>query len=59
VLLTTRGGFENLAHEVAKAFGLAGARMVVIEHPLGGVTEEVVLRRANAIVDDVLRLWTT
>jgi hypothetical protein len=33
--------------------------MVVIEHPLGGITEEVVLRRANAVVDDVLRLWTT
>ncbi len=45
--------------QVASAFGLPHARVVVVDHPLGGVEEDVIIGRAHAIVEDVLRLWTT
>lgn len=57
--MTTRGGFENLTRQVALAFGLPQARIVVIEHPLGGIEENLVLSRAQGMVEEVLRLWTT
>ena len=59
MVLTTKGGFHNLTIQVATAFGLPDARMVVVEHPLGGVEEEVIVGRAHTIVEEVLRLWTT
>jgi hypothetical protein len=59
VVLTTKGGFHNLTIQVANAFGLPDARMVVVDHPLGGVEEEVIIGRAHTIVEEVLRLWTT
>jgi septum formation inhibitor-activating ATPase MinD len=59
VVLTTRGGFHNLTMQVASAFGLSHPRVVVVDHPLGGVEEDVIIGRAHAIVEDVLRLWTT
>ena len=48
--------FAVLAHEVANAFGLPEARVAVVEHPLGGVAEEAVVRRADAAIDVVLAL---
>jgi hypothetical protein len=59
VVLTTKGGFHNLTIQVATAFGLPDARMVVVDHPLGGVEEEVIVSRAHTIIEEVLRLWTT
>jgi hypothetical protein len=44
---------------VAAAIGLPEARMVVIEHPLGGIEEPAVLARAQSVVEDVLKLWTS
>ncbi len=58
-MLTTRGGFHNLTVQVATAFGLPDARIVVVDHPLGGIEEEAVMARAQGIVEEVLRLWTT
>ena len=58
MLVTTTGGFHNLSQQVAAAFGLPQARMVVVEHPLGGVEEPGILARAESVVEDVLRLWT-
>jgi hypothetical protein len=57
--VTTEGGFHHLSTEVAAAIGLPQARMVVVEHPLGGVEEPAVLARAQSVVEDVLRLWTS
>lgn len=59
MVVTTRGGFHNLTMQCAAAFGLPEARMVVVDHPLGGIEEEAVLARAQTIVEEVLRLWTT
>ena len=59
MVLTTRGGFHNLTVQVATAFGLPDARIVVVDHPLGGIEEDAVMERAQGIVEEVLRLWTT
>ena len=59
VLVTTTGGFHNLTLQCAAAIGLPEARVVVIEHPLGGIEDEAVLTRADGIVEEVLRLWTS
>ena len=45
--------------QVANALGVPDARMVVIEHPLGGIDEPAVLARAATIVEQVLERWTT
>ena len=57
--MTTEGGFHHLSRHVAADIGLPQARMVVVEHPLGGIEEPAVLARAQCIVEDVLRLWTS
>ena len=59
VVVTTRGGFHNLTLQCAAALGLPAPRVVVVDHPLGGIEEAAVLERARSIVEDVLRLWTT
>ena len=38
--------FERLARQAATAYDLPQARIVVIEHPIGGVPDDVVLARA-------------
>jgi hypothetical protein len=58
-VVVTTTGFRNLTVQCALAFGLPEARIVTVEHPLGGIEEAAVLRRAHGIVEDVLRLWTT
>jgi hypothetical protein len=57
--VTTEGGFHHLSLHAAADIGLPEARMVVIAHPLGGIEEPAVLARAEGIVEDVLRLWTS
>jgi hypothetical protein len=47
-----------LTQQCAAAFGLPEARVVAVDHPLGGIQEDAVLARAETIVEDVLRLWT-
>ncbi|MGE0877948.1 MAG: hypothetical protein AB7L13_13075 [Acidimicrobiia bacterium] len=56
-VVVTTTGFLELTNACASAFGLPDARIVVIEHPLGGIEEPAVLARAATIVEDVLRLW--
>jgi hypothetical protein len=58
-VVVTTTGFHNLTVQVAHALGLPEARIVVIEHPLGGIEQPAVLSRASTITEEVLRLWTT
>ncbi|HET6873928.1 MAG TPA: hypothetical protein VFH70_04075 [Acidimicrobiales bacterium] len=44
---------------MATAFGLPDARMVVVDHPLGGVEEDIIVARGLSIVEEILRLWTS
>jgi hypothetical protein len=46
--------FEALAHEAAKAQGIAGARIATVAHPIGGIGAELLLAKAESLVDDVL-----
>ena len=50
--------FEGLASEAAAQSGLPDARIVSVEHPIGGVSKELLTERADRIVDDVLVLLT-
>ena len=56
VVATTH--FELLTRTIASSFGLAEARTAVIEHPLGGTAEDLLIARADAIVDRVIELVT-
>jgi hypothetical protein len=56
VIATT--AFEALARTVASRAHLPDARIAVIEHPLGGISDDEVLARAAAVVDDVIELFT-
>ena len=47
--------FVNIAHHSGTRLGLPEPRMAVIEHPLGGLSEEAVRARAATAVDAVLR----
>jgi len=55
-LLVVTEPFVPLARYESERRGLPDTRMVVIEHPLGGIAAEEVLRRAAAVRDDVLAL---
>jgi len=48
--------FVPLARYEAERRGMPDARMVVIEHPLGGIAADEVLRRADAVRALVLAL---
>ena len=51
--------FEVLARTVASRAHLPDAPIAVIEHPLGAITHAEVVARADAVVDDVIALFTT
>ena len=55
VLLAT-SRFADFARESAIGYGLPNARIVVVEHPLGGVAEPLIAARAAAAVDAVIHL---
>ena len=46
--------FLNSAAVHARTFGREGFRPVGIPHPLGGLTPEVVTKRAASIVDEII-----
>jgi hypothetical protein len=50
--------FERLTTQVAASFGFPDARIAVVDHPLGGTSEEVVVQWADASVEAVLGLFT-
>ncbi|MFO7591631.1 MAG: hypothetical protein R6X23_12160 [Acidimicrobiia bacterium] len=51
--------FRDLTGQVAASLGQPDARVVEVEHPLGGTDEATVLAWADAAVDATLRLLTT
>ncbi|MDG2308887.1 MAG: hypothetical protein P8R42_30255 [Candidatus Binatia bacterium] len=55
VLLATEP-FVPLALQQSESYGLRGARLAVIGHPLGAISPAEVEARADAVIDDVLRL---
>jgi hypothetical protein len=56
VLTTTE--FVNLSNRVVANFGMSGARVLVVSHPLGGTDEATILSWADAAVDRALALLT-
>jgi hypothetical protein len=56
-VVVTTTAFEVLTRAVAERSRLPDARIAVIEHPLGGITDDDVRARAHAVVDDVVALF--
>jgi hypothetical protein len=55
VVATTE--FESLAREEARAQALPDARIAVVPHPIGGVSDDALRARADAVVDEVMDLF--
>jgi hypothetical protein len=51
--------FEGLAREAAAQSGVSDARIVTVEHPIGGIPKERLTERADRIVDAVLLRLTS
>jgi hypothetical protein len=50
--------FETLARIEAKNRGIADLPLALIPHPLGGIPEEEVVRKADLVIDTVVRAVT-
>ncbi len=57
-VVVATSSFSALAHQVAETYGMPHARVVVVEHPLGGISPDDVLARADAAVESVIGLVT-
>ena len=53
-MLITTEKFLDLARQSAVQSGLHEARIVAVEHPIGGVSKEVLARRGDAAIEDVM-----
>jgi hypothetical protein len=56
VVTTTQ--FVDLTNRIAANFGLPDARVIVVDHPLGGTDEASIIRRADAAVEQAVALLT-
>ena len=46
--------FEFLARSTAAGLGMPDLRLVVVSHPIGGISPEEVIGKADNIIDDVI-----
>jgi hypothetical protein len=58
-VLVTTTEFKHLTMQVLKALGLPQARVVTVQHPLGGIAPDAARARSGLIVEETLRLWTS
>ena len=49
--------FADLARHSAVEAGLPNARIVILDHPIGGVASEELGRRAEQAVDEIMSRW--
>ena len=57
-MLVATGALSDLATQTANDLGLPDLRVVSVAHPIGGVEPDEIRRRADGVVDEVLRLLT-
>ena len=50
--------FARLARQEAEAQGVPGARVAVVPHPMGGTKRSMLESRADAVVDQIIGLFT-
>jgi hypothetical protein len=50
--------FEQLARLEAKNRGMADLPLALIPHPLGGIREEEVIKKADLVIETVLKAVT-
>ena len=46
--------FSELARQSAEQSGLSDPRIVVVAHPIGGISKDELRRRADAATEDVM-----
>lgn len=57
VVIATKA-FADLARQVADTYGMPQARIVVVDHPLGGIDADAVAARVDQAVEPVIGLIT-
>ena len=50
--------FEQLAKLEAKNRGMADLPLALVPHPLGGIPEDEAIKKADLVIDDVLKALT-
>lgn len=50
--------FEAMARRAAKGFGLPGARLVVVQHPIGGEPDSMLRTMARGAVEEAMNCFT-
>ena len=58
-MVVTTTAFLDLTNQVVWSFDLPTARIASVQHPLGGISEADVYGRAQSMVEDIVRLFTT
>jgi hypothetical protein len=56
--LITTNEFSGLAREAARSQGLPATRIVVVDHPIGGIDNDALRRRGETATDRMLSLLT-
>ncbi len=56
--MVTTTKFRTLTDQVAASLGQPDARIIEVDHPLGGTDESIVEDWADAAVEEALRLLT-
>lgn len=57
-VVVTTSAFEALTREVARSLGFAALRIAVVDHPLGGISDDDVAARADRLIDPLVSLLT-
>jgi hypothetical protein len=47
--------FEVLARATANGMGMSDLRLVIVQHPIGGISAEEVIEKADSILDKVIK----
>jgi hypothetical protein len=56
VIAVASEAFVGLANQMATELSIPDARIAVVPHPIGGTPEASLLERADAAIDELIRL---
>ncbi len=57
-MVVTTSEFRTLTEQVATNLGMGDARIVEVAHPLGGIDVAAVEKRADSVVEEMIRTLT-
>ena len=53
-MILATDAFDELAREAASGMGLLGLRIATLRHPIGGIGEGELRKRADRVVDQIV-----